>query len=394
MVETLVASSALYLAYLSAEAIRLENLRKKIPLRIAVTGTRGKSTLVRMLTAVLKAAGHAVAAKTTGSRTQMRLPDSPWQDFPRRGMPSIIEQKRMIRLAALQQSDTLICEIMSIQRENHHIESQKIIRPHLLIITNIGIDHIEAMGHHKKEAASVLMETIGPGVRIFIPQNVMDGYLSASIRHRRGELITVPEGLFASIKPLPTALKDQFFPRQLDLVSAVATYLKIDHTALFAGLQKVSLDEGAFRIWTCRDSIHKKIRYLVNGFAANEPQSTHTLLTMARQRITGEVKEVYAILNLRPDRGDRTLHWLQELPTTAWDCLTKIYTVGSHGSILQRKLPGRQIIPMKTADAGQIMNRIFRESQETSMIIGMGNFKGTGSRLVEWWQKEGVAIGH
>ena len=54
-------------AYLVLERIRLDRYRSAIPLTIAVTGTRGKTSVTRMLASVLRESGRRVLAKTTGS---------------------------------------------------------------------------------------------------------------------------------------------------------------------------------------------------------------------------------------------------------------------------------------------------------------------------------------
>ena len=54
--------------FLTFERLLLEQRLRKIPLRISVTGTRGKSAVVRMLASVLREDGRRVVAKTTGAQ--------------------------------------------------------------------------------------------------------------------------------------------------------------------------------------------------------------------------------------------------------------------------------------------------------------------------------------
>jgi UDP-N-acetylmuramyl tripeptide synthase len=63
------------IAYLLAERILLGRRRRRIPLRIAVTGTRGKSSVVRLIAAAMREAGLSVLAKTTGSQPILIHPD-------------------------------------------------------------------------------------------------------------------------------------------------------------------------------------------------------------------------------------------------------------------------------------------------------------------------------
>ena len=40
------------------------------------------------------------------------------------------------------------------------------------------------------------------------------------------------------------------------------------------------------------------------------------------------------------------------------------------------------------------MEEVIGGSSKASLIIGMGNFKGRGSELVNFWQKKGVGLGY
>ena len=64
-----------WLGLLALEAFRLRLWRDSIPLRVSISGTRGKTTLVRALASVLRESGRTVLAKTTGTQALMILPD-------------------------------------------------------------------------------------------------------------------------------------------------------------------------------------------------------------------------------------------------------------------------------------------------------------------------------
>ena len=99
---------SLWLGYLTVEAFRLRRWQGAIPLRVAVTGTRGKSTVVRLLAAVLREDGWKVLAKTTGSEASLILPDGSERTLRRRGRPSILEQVRLLALGARLGADVVV----------------------------------------------------------------------------------------------------------------------------------------------------------------------------------------------------------------------------------------------------------------------------------------------
>ncbi len=55
------------------------------PLKIHVNGTRGKSTVTRLIAAGLRQASLPTVAKTTGSAARLIYPDGSETSWPRRG---------------------------------------------------------------------------------------------------------------------------------------------------------------------------------------------------------------------------------------------------------------------------------------------------------------------
>ncbi len=119
-------------SYLFAERIVLERRLKKIPLRIAVTGVRGKSSVVRLVAAALRASGRTVLARTTGSRPVFIDPDGSEHEIPRRGSPNLLEGKTLLERAVKLGADVLVCELMSITPEYLRLEARRLFRPTLL----------------------------------------------------------------------------------------------------------------------------------------------------------------------------------------------------------------------------------------------------------------------
>ena len=86
-----------------------------IPLRIHVNGTRGKSSVTRLIAAGLREGGLRTFAKTTG--TAPRVIDSDGKDriIHRLRLPSIGEQVRLLKYFASEKPDAVVMECMAVQ---------------------------------------------------------------------------------------------------------------------------------------------------------------------------------------------------------------------------------------------------------------------------------------
>ena len=87
----------------------------QLSVRIHINGTRGKSSLTRLITGGLRGAGYRVFAKTTGTKPRMLFVDGNEASVHRVGKPNIIEQVRIVVRAAKQKPEYFVTECMGIQ---------------------------------------------------------------------------------------------------------------------------------------------------------------------------------------------------------------------------------------------------------------------------------------
>lgn len=380
-----VISIFIFFIFLFIERIFLNQYIRTIPLRISVTGTRGKSSVVRMLAAILREDGRKVLAKTTGSQARTILPSGEEEDVHRRGVPSIMEQKALLRKAAKMKVDCLITEIMSIHPENHFVESQQIVKPDIVIITNVRRDHIAAMGQNLDEIASVFDSDITPGATVFVPETENRQTFSSAAKRENAVLMEATPGMSGKVSG------EKLFPDNYDLAYAVAKYLKIDDKTIAAGLGKARYDIGNLNIWLYKNGNGSKQLFLVNGFAINDPDSTLQAVEKIMSLLPGKRNKTVGLFNIRADRGDRTMQWIRVLQKRAGEYFQKIYVMGAHSRIVMRKLPSVRIIKEKAPE--EIMGRIFAECENDTVIFGFGNIKGGGEMLVHYWRQAGVEHG-
>ncbi len=130
------------LALLAAESLLIRCWRRSVPDRIVVMGTRGKSSVVRLIAAGLRAGGRRVLFKTTGSQALLGRPDGEERTVRRRSLPTPLEQRRTLHSARRAAVDALVVEAMSIRAESLHAEVAKILSPRIAVITCVRPDHL------------------------------------------------------------------------------------------------------------------------------------------------------------------------------------------------------------------------------------------------------------
>jgi poly-gamma-glutamate synthase PgsB/CapB len=380
-----------FLAFLIYECISLDRSLNRIPLRIAVTGTRGKSSVVRILASILMEDGRRVLAKTTGSQATLLLPDRSQLEFRRRGRPSILEQKQIVKKAARLDADCLVAEIMSIHPENHYFEAHRILKPHIVALTNVRLDHTEAMGDSEEDVALVLSLDITPRAKVFVPEQAPRLPFEDAARRSRSTLFRVTRGVAAPVCEMAPGLAKGEFIDNLDLAYSVARHLNIDHRTILNGILRAQHDIGKLKVWTACASGQERSFYLVNAFAANDPQSTFQILSKVLELLPGASDKVIGVLNLRADRLPRTLQWIEALRSGGLRHFKRLFVTGSHRGKVSRRLPEVEALSANSAEG--MMASITAGIPDGAIVFGFGNIKGAGLLLVSHWSRIGNDYG-
>jgi poly-gamma-glutamate synthase PgsB/CapB len=380
---------SVFVLYLIYEKVVLDRLRRSIPLVITVTGSRGKSSVVRMLASILRESGRRVLAKSTGSQAQFVLPDGTVESVPRRGMVSILEQKKALKKAVTLKADCLVVEIMSIRAENHFVESQRILKPNIVVLTNVRRDHTEAMGERVEDIARVLHIDFADGAEVYVPQE-SERYLDSKAFETQSLHLNVVERTEVLSPADPkSAIPKNEFSENLDLVAAVARGMNIDDAVIVRGIQNAIHDIGRFKIWSLQ--LNGKRVFAVNAFAANDPESTMKVLDKAHEILAGKPQAYTGLLNLRADRPDRTMQWIDALRSGMAKEFSQLYVLGGHANVAKRKVNMTHLIASKSPDT--VTRTLVEGMEEDGVIFGFGNIGGAGERLVEYWQREGEEYG-
>jgi poly-gamma-glutamate synthase PgsB/CapB len=373
-----------------------------VPRRIAVTGTRGKSGVTRLIAAGLRASGSRVLAKTTGSRPVLILPDGSEREIDRSGPASVREQVRLVALAAALGADTLVAEMMSIGAEALAAESRRILRPGTLAVTNVRLDHLDDMGRDKEAIARTLAAAVPEGADVFIPAEEIRPAFEAEAARRGARLhaVVADAGSGQAGAVTGRALPLGEFPSNRRLARAVLTSLGVAGPAVDRGLAGVAPDPGSLRVFRATFGRPPREALCVNLFAANEPESSAAALLRVRTAVPFEGRPLIGLLSLREDRGDRTLQWVEAAGQGFFREFAAVVLIGPPAGAALRRIRRRAGPegPAFSAPGGRdartpgaIMDHVVSLAPGASVVVGLGNFVGAGDALVGCWDRAEAA---
>lgn len=380
------------------ESVRLSRIRQGIRLRIGVTGTRGKSSVTRLIAAALRGSGLRVVAKSTGSRPMLIRADGSEFAVERVGSPSIIEQKKLLSLAQTEGAEAFVAEIMSIGPDNQAIESARILNVNLCVVTNVRVDHSEEQGSTRSEVAACLSTSVPQEGLLVCLEGEDLPELREACAKRGSTLRLAPCRLPEELRKAVPELSYSEFEENLSLALDVCVSLGLDAKAALTSMSTVVPDLGALRSWEWADEASGAAIRFVNAFAANDIESSlkvvdRSLPATADEATADDRKTVVGILNLRSDRAERSRQWIDAIISGQPERISMLYVVGAHSRIVARRSRGR--VPLcVAADArhpAMLFSRILHDHPGSVDIIGLGNIAGPGVAIVEYCAEKGLA---
>lgn len=391
------AGAVVLLVLLVIERRVLDARLRRVPIRVCVTGSRGKSSVTRLLAGAMRASGERVLAKTTGSKAMFILPDGSERAVRRRGLPTVLEQKRLLGLAARLGARSLVAEMMSVRRECLAVESGSLLRPQVLVVTNVRLDHIDLMGRSRAEVASCLAAAFPRSGTVIIPKEEVLPVFVERARALGTELVLARKG--PGEPPFPGSGPAGVLESNIRLALETARVLGIGEDSARRGMLAANPDLGSLRAWDAPEAATGRALSFVNLFAANDPLSTRQVLDAVLARPEFADRAVVGLLNLRRDRGDRSIQWAEAFACGMFDVLACVGVIGGPARAFVRRMrktprgrDGRFRVVAERAPE-RVIESLAAFATGAVLVAGMGNIGGSGLALVEHCERTGMPHG-
>jgi poly-gamma-glutamate synthase PgsB/CapB len=370
---------------LALGAIERRRYRRRldaIPLRISVNGSRGKSTVTRLLTGALAAGGYRPLGKTTGTEARLVLGWSGEEVALRRRPegPNIGEQRDMTKRAVAAGADAIVAECMAVSPDYQRTFLRDLVDVNLLVVTNALDDHLEEMGPTSEDVADVFCDTVPAGGRLVVPPGPHLVRFAAAADRRGARLLVADD---------PQDVDDRLLRRfdhlvmdeHVALTLAVTRDLGIDDEVAVVGMLAAPPDPFATRLLPIGDADDPAL--LVNAFAANDPVSTlrvwHHVVELGHP-----TAGLVVVMNCRDDRIPRTkLFAAQVLPNLPIHTLVVVgaATRPITAAVDDGRIVVDRMLDLTGADTATIVVAL-EPFLAGRVVLGVGNLHGGAAELL------------
>lgn len=361
---------------------------KQIPIRIHINGTRGKSSVTRLITAALSHAGKVSCGKTTGTLPRMILPDGRELPIYRPSRANVIEQIRIVHHAADLKAEALAIECMALQPPYQWLCEDKLVRATIGVITNARPDHLDVMGPDDQGVAWALAGMIPPRAVLVTAERKPElvAIFESACRDRGTRLVTVNK---EDVDAVQTEELGRFayseHAENVALVIKVCAELGIDRGQALDGMIQACPDPGAMTAHHI-EFFGRDILF-INGFAANDPVSTEMIWNRAIEEHPDYAHRI-VVINCRSDRPERSLQLGRAV--VGWTRPDQVVLVGDGTFIFARAavvagLDSSTLVFAESLRVEEVFEVILSKVRGRSLVMGMGNIYGPGLDLVRYF---------
>jgi poly-gamma-glutamate synthase PgsB/CapB len=359
-----------------------------IPVRIHVNGTRGKSSVTRLIAAGLRAGGVKTVAKVTG--TLPRIIDERGWEIPitRLHPVNIIEQTKVFRFFEKHRPKAIVIECMAVQPEYQWICEHQFVKSTIGVMTNARLDHVREMGPSIENIANSLSNTVSQHGPTFTSENRKD---LIEIMDKRadevgGELRVVPSDEVTD-EDLRN-FKHIEHRANVALALRVCKEVGVDRDVALEGMTRMAPDPGALKVSRVVHESGRRLLFL-NAMAANDPESTQYAWERAWTLYPDSGKSII-LLNTRHDRFDRSVQLVEMM--ARYMKFDIVISMGESTELLQNQFRRFGISQDKVKRVGMLdpekaWNVIWELVEDEALVFAMGNAGHGGLAIAEMFQQ-------
>ena len=355
-----------------------------IPLRIHVNGTRGKSSVTRLVAAGLREGGIRTFAKTTG--TAPRVIDAEGRDriIHRLRLPSIGEQVRLMDYFSTEKPDAVVMECMAVQPQYQWIAEHQMVQSHIGVITNVRPDHLDEMGPTEDDVAMSLCNTIPIDGVMITGEDKKTDLLEKVTKANDSEFILSDESTVTQNELDSFSYMEH--PSNVAVALDVCKEAGVDREVALSGMHKVKPDLGALIAWNL-DIKGKRLQF-VNAMAANDPVSTLQIWKFVIDRYPAE-GGTCVFFNSRDDRPLRTRQMielaLEEIKPDYF--FVRGDKIDSTIQRLKKYSPRTTTNVIGLGDKHDLFISFLEGIPDDTLVFAIGNQVGAGQEILEMISK-------
>lgn len=367
------------------EFIHHQKLVYKIPIRIHVNGTRGKSSVARLIGAGLRAGKINTITKVTGTYPRLLLNDGSEVNIHRKEKANIIEQLKIIEYAVKHNAEALVIECMALQPIYQKITEQQMVHATIGVITNVRLDHLDVMGPGLTEVADAISYTIPVKQHFFTAENRIYEYLENKAKAKKCFSFQSDEKDVTNDEMMGFTYIEH--KENVSLALAVCEHLGINRQIALKGMYTAIPDEGVLTK-TIINKFDKKVTFY-NAFAANDPESSLMIWNNVLKMTAPEDLKI-VMLNTREDRLDRARQLTEMVGySICFDLLTMIGQRSEvvEGMALKSNIPKEKIVNIGWTSPEDVFEKIMVKIPKSATIVAIGNMGGMGANVVKYFEK-------
>ena len=351
-----------------------------IPIRIHVNGTRGKSSVTRLIAAGLRAGGKRTFAKTTG--TAPRVIDSKGIDriIHRLRRPSIGEQVRLLKYFSSEKPDVVVMECMAVQPQYQWISEHQMVKSHIGVITNARPDHLDEMGPTEVDVVKSLCNSIPVGGTLVTAEDKHKDILQSVADRNQSEIFFSNESSVYE-KDLNNFAYIEH-PQNVAIALDVCHKMGVERDIALSGMHSVRPDLGALVVWKLLGK--QGSLQFVNGMAANDPVSTLQIWKFVIDRYP-TTSGTAVFFNSRDDRPLRTK---QMLELTFEEIKPEYFII--RGDKIEAKVrrllhhsPDTEVSIFSLNESIDSVSESILSLPDDVLVFAIGNQVGTGQEILQ-----------